>query len=161
MSAKVEQQPADWRRFEGLAFGALGVLCFSVTLPAARAALPDLGSTVVGLGRALIAATLAAILLLARRERLPARKYWPGLAVVAFGVVLGFPLFSALALQSVPASHGAVVTGLLPAATAVMAFLRAGERPPHIFWLGVGLGWRRCWSSPSQREQARCRRVTS
>ena len=139
MSAKVEQQPADWRRFEGLAFGGLGVLCFSVTLPATRAAVPDLGSTTVGLGRALVAATLAAILLLAHREQLPPRKYWSGLAVVAFGL-LGFSLFSAFALQSVPAAHGAVVTGLLPAATAVMAVFRVGERPPRIFWLGVVLG---------------------
>ncbi len=124
----------------GLAFGFLGVLAFSLTLPATRLAVPELGSTVVGLGRALVAALLASILLLVLRERPPARRYWSGLAVVAVGVVIGFPLFSAVALQYVPAAHGAVVVGLMPAATAVMAVLRAGEHPPRAFWLAVAAG---------------------
>ena len=123
------------RETKGMAWGALGVLAFSLTLPATRAAVPELGSTIVGLGRALVAALLAGLLLLARRERLPARRLWPGLAVVVLGVVIGFPLCTALALRSIPAVHGAVVTGLVPAATAVMAVLRAGERPPRTFWL--------------------------
>ncbi|MBA2598746.1 MAG: DMT family transporter [Chloroflexia bacterium] len=124
----------------GFAFGFIGILAFSLTLPATRLAVPELGSTVVGLGRALVAALLAGILLLVLRERPPPRRYWPGLAVVAVGVVIGFPLFSALALQYVPAAHGAVFVGLLPAATAVMAVLRAGEHPPRAFWLAVAAG---------------------
>lgn len=135
---KVSRQLDSTNR--GLAFGFLGVLAFSFTLPATRAAVPELGSTVVGLGRALVAAALAGMLLLVMRERPPPRQYWPGLAVVAVGVVIGFPLFSALALQYVPASHGAVVVGLLPAATAVMAVVRAGEHPPPAFWLAVLAG---------------------
>ncbi len=119
---------------EGIVMGSIGVLCFSFTLPATRLADPLLGGVVVGLGRALVAAILALLLLLVRRESLPARRHWPGLAVVALGVVVGFPLFSSLALQSLPASHGAVVTGLLPAVTAVMAVVRAGERPSKLFW---------------------------
>ncbi len=122
------------RETKGLIWGALGVIAFSLTLPATRAAVPELGSTIVGLGRALVAALLAGLLLLALRERPPARQHWPGLAIVVLGVVIGFPLCTALALRSVPAIHGAVVMGLVPAATAVMAVLRAGERPPQIFW---------------------------
>ncbi|MDQ3694478.1 MAG: DMT family transporter [Chloroflexota bacterium] len=125
---------------QGLIFGGLGVLAFSLTLPATRAAVPALGGTTVGLGRALIAAALAAVLLLLLRERPPARRYWPGLAIVALGVVIGFPLTSSLAMQSLPAAHGAVVIGLLPAATAVMAVIRAGERPPPAFWLTCAVG---------------------
>jgi len=128
------------RATDGVLLGGLGVLCFSLTLPATRAADPALGGIVVGLGRALVAAVLAGLLLVARRERLPARRHWPGLLIVAVGVVVGFPLCSALALQHLPATHGAVVTGLLPAATAVMAVLRADERPPRAFWLGVAAG---------------------
>jgi drug/metabolite transporter (DMT)-like permease len=128
------------RETKGLAWGALGVLAFSLTLPATRAAVPELGGTVVGLGRALVAALLAGLLLLALRERPPGRRHWPGLAVVVLGVVVGFPLCSALALRAVPAVHGAVVVGLLPAATAVMAVLRAGERPPRAFWLACLVG---------------------
>ncbi|MDQ6662372.1 MAG: DMT family transporter [Chloroflexota bacterium] len=120
---------------EGFLMGSIGVLCFSFTLPATRLADPLLGGIVVGLGRALVAAVLALLLLVIRREPLPARRHWLGLVVVAVGVVVGFPLFSSLALQSLPASHGAVVTGLLPATTAVMAVVRAGERPSRLFWV--------------------------
>jgi len=128
------------RTWDGVLLGGLGVLCFSLTLPATRAADPAFGGIVVGLGRALVAAALAGLLLAARHEHPPARRHWPGLVIVALGVVVGFPLCSALALQHLPATHGAVVTGLLPAATAVMAVLRADERPPRAFWGGVAVG---------------------
>ena len=130
------------RTREGLLMGALGVVAFSLTLPATRVAVPELGSTVVGLGRALVAAVLAGLLLAVRRERLPERRHWMGLARVAGGVVVGFPLLSALALRHMPASHSAVLVGLLPAATAVAAVFRARERPSWSFWLSAlaGLG---------------------
>ncbi|HTT69941.1 MAG TPA: DMT family transporter [Anaeromyxobacteraceae bacterium] len=124
----------------GLVLGALGVLAFSFTLPATRLAVADLDGAVVGLGRAVVAAALAAVTLAVRGEPFPRRAHWPRLAVVSLGVVVGFPLFSALALRNVPASHGAVIVGLLPAATAVMAALRAGERPSLAFWISSFLG---------------------
>jgi drug/metabolite transporter (DMT)-like permease len=71
---------------------------------------------------------------------MPPPRLWGRLALTAIGVVFGFPLFSALALTQVPAAHGAVIVGLLPAATAVMAALRAGERPSLGFWLAALLG---------------------
>ena len=118
----------------GLLLGLLGVLCFSFTIPATRVAVPELGPIVVGLGRALIAAALAGILLLLRREPFP-RQHAFALLLTGAGVVIGFPLFSALALTAVPAVHGAVIAGFLPAATAVFATLRGGERPSVLFWL--------------------------
>lgn len=125
---------------EALLLGGLGVLAFSFSMPATRAAAPELGGTFVGLGRSLMAALLAGGLLLARHEPLPARAHWSGIVIVVFGVILGFPLLSAIAMQSLPAVHGAVATGLLPAMTAVMGVLRAGERPSPFFWLGCGIG---------------------
>ena len=125
---------------DGVLLGLLGVLGFSFSLPATRLADPAFGGVVVGLGRALVAGALAATLLALRRERPPARRHWPGLAVVVLGVIVGFPLLSALALQDVPVAHAAVVAGLLPAMTAVVATLRAGERPSRGFWLACGLG---------------------
>ncbi len=127
---------------EGLLFGGIGVLAFSLTMPATRAAAPELGGVFVGLGRSLVAALLATALLFCLREPLPERRHWRGLALVALGAIVGFPLCSAIAMQSLPAAHGAVATGLLPAATAVMGALRAGERPSKLFWLGclVGVG---------------------
>ena len=128
------------RERQSLLLGSLGVLGFSFSLIATRAADADLGGTIVGLGRGLIAALLAGILLLVLHERPPPRRYWRGLVLVALGVVAGFPLLSSLALQSLPAAHGAVVAGLLPAATAVMAVLRANERPSRGFWMACALG---------------------
>jgi drug/metabolite transporter (DMT)-like permease len=131
---------ARTKELEGLLLGGLAVVAFSLTLPATRAAVPELGSTVVALGRALLAAVPAGVLLLVRREPLPAWRYWPRLALMAGGVVVGFPLLSAIALRDMPAAHGAVLAGLLPAATAVAAVFRARERPSGAFWLACLAG---------------------
>jgi drug/metabolite transporter (DMT)-like permease len=120
--------------------GLLGVLGFSFTLPATRVAVDGLDPVFVGLGRAAVAAVPAALLLALWRERLPDRATLARLAVVAAGVVFGFPLLSALALRELTAAHGAVIVGLLPAATAVMAVARAGERPSAGFWVASAAG---------------------
>lgn len=120
---------------QGPLFGFIGVLAFSFTLPFTRVAVADLDPLLVGGGRAVVAAMLALVVLLATRSPRPAAAQWWRLGVVAAGVVAGFPLLTSFALQSVPASHGAVVIGLLPAATAVAAVLRAGERPSTRFWV--------------------------
>jgi drug/metabolite transporter (DMT)-like permease len=125
---------------EALIMGGLGVLCFSFTFPATYLADPAFGGVAVGLGRAVIAAGLAALVLALRHEPWPARKTWKGLFLVASGVVIGFPLCSALALQHTSVAHGAVITGLLPGATAVVAVLRAHERPPGGCWGSGALG---------------------
>jgi len=123
---------------KGLLLGLLGVALFSLTLPATRIAVTWLDPVTVGLGRALVAALPAGLLLLVLRQRWPTAREWRGLAVVALGVVLGFPLLSAWAMTQVPAAHGAVVLGVLPLATAAFGALLAGERPVPLFWL-VGL----------------------
>jgi len=124
----------------GLLLGFLGVLAFSFTLPMTRIAAPDLGGVFVGMGRALVASCLALALLTARRETPPSRALWPRIGLVALGTIFGFGLFTSIALQTVPAVHGIVVVGLLPAATAVMAVLRAGERPGLPFWIAYAIG---------------------
>lgn len=124
----------------GLFYGFLGVLSFSLTLPATRVAVVDLNPTFVGLGRGVIAGVMAAIALYVTRQPLPSRRQWRSLAIVALGVVLGFPLLSAWAMQQLPAAHGAVVLGLLPLATAIAGVLRAGDRPSLGFWLASVVG---------------------
>jgi drug/metabolite transporter (DMT)-like permease len=124
-----------------LLLGALGVLCFSITFPATHAAEGSFGPVVVGVGRAVPAAGLAMIILLARRQPLlPPRAALPRFLVVAVTVGIGFGLLSALALRQVSSVHGAVLTGLIPAATAGMAVLRAGERPRRMYWAALALG---------------------
>ena len=117
------------RNAESVVFGALGVLGFSGTLPATRAAIGELGPIVMGLGRALVSAALAAAVLLATRAPLPSRKQLLPLAVTAAGVVIGFPLFAAIALRTVPAVHASIVIGLIPIVQSVAAVARHGERP--------------------------------
>jgi drug/metabolite transporter (DMT)-like permease len=135
-------QRSFWFRDPALWMGGIGILCFSFTLPATRLADPVFGGVVVGLGRTLIAAVLASVLLFIRRESLPPRHTWLGLFLVAFGVVICFPLFSSFALEGMPVAHGAIVNGLLPAATAVGAAIRVRERPSLLFWLSclAGMG---------------------
>jgi len=116
------------------------VLTFSFTLPFTRIAVGSLDPLLVGAGRAVVAALLAAVVLTVTRTRMPPRRLWPRILVVAGGVVLGFPLLTSFALQTAPASHGAVVIGLLPAATAVAAVLRARERPSRMFWVAALAG---------------------
>jgi drug/metabolite transporter (DMT)-like permease len=118
----------------------LGVLAFSLSLPTTQVAVRELGPGFATLGRAAGAAALAAGYLILRRARLPARSLLPSLLVVTLGVVLGFPLFTALALQSTDSAHGAVIVGLLPAATAVLGVLRTGERPFPAFWAACAAG---------------------
>ncbi len=129
------------RRLEAAqGWGLVGVLAFSMSLPATRAAVPAFGPVTVGIGRAVLAAVLAgAALWLARAPR-PTRAQVRRLWLVVLGVVVGFPLLSSVALQAVGAAHGAVVVGLLPMGTAVCALARAGERPRPAFWLAGGAG---------------------
>lgn len=116
----------------------LGVLGFSGSLPATRAAVPHLGAVTVGLGRACVAGALAALVLVVQRSPLPNRRQFSSLVQIALGVVIGFPLLSAIALQHVPASHASLVVGLTPLLTAGCAVLKAGERVSPGFWVSSG-----------------------
>jgi drug/metabolite transporter (DMT)-like permease len=128
------------RNAESVLFGALGVLGFSGTLPATRAAIGELGPIVMGLGRALISALLAVVVLLATRARRPRREQVLPLAVASAGVVIGFPLFAAIALRSVPAVHASIVIGVIPIVQSLAAVVRHGERPRPLFWFASAVG---------------------
>jgi len=124
----------------GLIYGFIGVVGFSLTLPATRAAVQDLDPLFVGLGRGLVAAILAAFTLWFTHQPIPSKQQLRSLLVVGLGVVLGFPVLSAWAMQQVPAAHGAVVLGLLPLATAIAGVVRAGDRPDVTFWIASIVG---------------------
>ncbi|WP_049580124.1 DMT family transporter, partial [Streptomyces sp. SBT349] len=124
----------------GLAFAALGVTAFSLTFPATAKALDGFGPWTVTLARTVLAALIAACCLAAARVPPPRRHHWPGLALVAVGCVLGFPLLTTLALRTSDTAHVAVVTGLLPLTTAIYAAARTGSRPPPLFWAAATAG---------------------
>lgn len=113
---------------------------FSFTVPFTRLAVAALSPLFIGSGRAVVAAVLAGIALSLTRQHLPRGIQWARLSIVAGGIVIGFPLLTSFALSTAPASHGAVVVALLPAATAVMAVIRGKERPPLAFWTMAGAG---------------------
>lgn len=127
---------------QGLWWGLLGVGAFSFTVPFTRIAVEGgtMSPLFIGSGRAVIAALLAVAALALTRQRFPQGRQWVRLALVAGGVVVGFPLLTSFALTTAPASHGAVVIALLPAATAVMVVIRTQERPPALFWIMATIG---------------------
>lgn len=127
-------------RSTGVWWGLLGVAAFSFTVPFTRVAVEGMSPLFIGSGRAVVAGVLAAGALLLTRQRLPKPAQWVRLAVVAGGVVVGFPLLTSFALTTADASHGAVVIALLPAATATVAVLRGRERLPTMFWAATGAG---------------------
>ncbi|RAU44614.1 MULTISPECIES: DMT family transporter [unclassified Pseudomonas] len=120
--------------------GLIGVLIFSGSLPATRIAVQDIAPVFLTVARASIAGAVALCLLWLLKQRRPtASQVWP-LCIVALGVVIGFPLLTALALQYVTSAHSIVFVGLLPLATAAFAVWRGGERPRPAFWAFSGLG---------------------
>ena len=125
---------------KGLVLGLVGVNCFSLTLPATSIAVDYFGTTIVGLGRTVIAALLVGIILLVRKEKVPSRLQFKSIILVAIGAVLGFPLLTSWAMKTLPVSHGAVELALLPLATAGIAMVRAGERPSLRYWLASFIG---------------------
>ncbi|MCR6671231.1 DMT family transporter [Devosia ginsengisoli] len=120
--------------------GLIGVIIFSGSLPATRVAVQAFDPVFLTVARAAIAGILSLALLLLFRERRPARGDLASLTIVALGVVVGFPLLTALALQHVTSAHSIVFIGLLPLATAIFGVVRGGERPRAAFWAFSLLG---------------------
>ena len=128
------------RSAAGWGSGLLGVIIFSASLPATRVAVGGFTPVFLTSARAVIAALLGATVLLAFRQKRPGPRDILPLAIVALGVVVGFPLLTALALQHITSAHSIVFIGLLPLATALFGVIRGGERPKPAFWLFSGLG---------------------
>jgi len=133
-AAEHSSQARSSREAAGLLIGLVGVIIFGGTLPATRIALQVFSPWFIAFGRAAVATTAAAILLVAIRRRFPSEDAG---AILLAGLLLvfGFPAFSSIALQTVPAAHGGVVLGILPLTTSIFAALIAGERPSPLFWL--------------------------
>ncbi|KIF83360.1 DMT family transporter [Noviherbaspirillum autotrophicum] len=124
----------------GMWLGAIGVAIFSLTLPFTRMAVAELNPVLVALGRAVVAAGASVLLLWRLKAPRPTASQARALLVTALGVVIGFPVLSSIAMRDVPASHGAIVIGVLPLATALFGALRFGERPSAGFWIAAAAG---------------------
>jgi len=120
--------------------GFVGMVIFSGSLPATRVAVADFDPLFLTSIRATIPAILGLAFLIILGEKRPGRSELLPLFIVALGVVVGFPLLTALALEHITAAYSVVFIGLLPLTTAIFAVLRAGERPRAAFWLFSCLG---------------------
>jgi drug/metabolite transporter (DMT)-like permease len=128
------------RETSGLVNGLIGVMIFSGSLPATRLAVADFDPLFLTAARGAIAGLLALCLLGIFRERRPLRGDLVSLALIAGGVVIGFPLLTALALRTITSAHSIVYVGLLPLATAALSVMRGGDRPRSAFWIFSTLG---------------------
>lgn len=120
---------------QGWLNGLIGVVLFSGSLPATRVAVLELDPVFLTASRASIAGIFAFSALLIFKAKRPIRQQFSSLAIVAIGVVAGFPLLSALALKYITSAHSIVSIGILPVSTAVFGIIRGGERPKPIFWI--------------------------
>ena len=128
------------RAASGLINGFIGVVIFGGSLPATRVAVMQFDPVFLTVARAAIAGALALCMLIAFREKRPSRSDIASLVIVALGVVVGFPLLTALALQHITSAHSIVFIGLLPLSTAIFGVVRGGERPKPAFWIFSALG---------------------
>ena len=142
---KNDEGPTNHNVTLGYVLGGLGVFIFALTLPMTRLAVgdnqhPQLSPFFVTAGRAAVAGLLSAAYLLVRRCSVPPRALWRTLGLSAAGTVIGFPLGIAMALREVPSMHAAVVTGLLPLATAIGGAITTKKRHSLGFWFCAILG---------------------
>lgn len=125
---------------QGWLNGFIGVVIFAGSLPATRIGVMGFTPEFLTTSRAAIAGSIALICLIIFKQSKPNWQQFKGLIIVALGVVIGFPLFTALALQTVTSAHAIVFVGLLPLSTAFFAVLRGGEKPTKLFWIFATLG---------------------
>src|SRR3984885_8994243 len=123
------------REHLGLLLGFIGVVVFGGSLPATRIAVSSIDPLAVNALRTAIAGLCSLALLIVLRRPIPPRRLWPQLAIATLGVSIMFPFLMAVGMKTVDASHGAVVLGILPIATALVAVTITHERPKPLFWI--------------------------
>lgn len=136
-SSPADSYPFRW---QGMVLGFVGVACFSLTLPTTVVAMQYFDPLFVAFGRAIVAGILSIILLLATKQVWPRGSEWWQLFVVSLGVVIGFPILSSYAMKTLPASQGAIVTGLIPLGTAALGAYRSQQKMPWLFWVSAIAG---------------------
>ena len=125
---------------KGMLIGFIGVAIFSLTLPFTRIAVQEMSPFYISFGRGVLAGVCGALLLLVTKSPLPTRSQFKKLLVTAFGVVYGFPIFTSLAMQTLPSAHSGIVLGILPLAMSAMGALRFRERPSFAYWITAVCG---------------------
>ena len=128
------------RETKGMLIGFVGILVFSLTLPISKIAVVSFSPYFIAFGRASLAGLVALVYLSYKKVAFPSKTDLAKLAVIAMGVVFGFPIFTTVAMKEGSSSHGAVILGMMPLATTVIGVIRFKERPSIGFWLVSMLG---------------------
>lgn len=118
----------------GYSLGLIGVTIFGLTLPMTRLALTGFSPLFITFGRAVMAACIAGTVLILLGKRWPKGSFLTMLGA-GFCLVLGFPIFTSIAMQTLPASHGGIVLAILPLVTSFFSVIMTGERPSPLFWI--------------------------
>ena len=132
--------PSLSREHLGLLLGFVGMTIFGGTLPATRIAVSAIDPIALTALRTAIAGLCSLALAMVLRRPLPPRRLWPQLAIATLCVSILFPFLMALGVQTVDASHGAVVLGIIPIATALVAVIITHEQPKPLFWIASLVG---------------------
>src|SRR5262245_19875808 len=127
-------------RRQGLGWAFVGVLMFSFSVPLTKVAVGGFSPYLTATGRAVIAGSIAAVVLAVRRVPLPAREHRRPLLYTMLGAVFGWPILLALALERTTSAHVAVIAAFMPLTTALIAVLRAHERVSWQFWAAACTG---------------------
>jgi drug/metabolite transporter (DMT)-like permease len=138
--SRTKEEARLQHELEGWIFTSLGVLCFSLSFVSARLALRGFDPFFIALARGAGAGTIAFVCALLGKYPLPAGRQVLRLCLAAVGIVFAFPILTTIALQSVPASHAATVSAILPVLTAVFGVLRKREHVPIAFWAIAAAG---------------------
>lgn len=125
---------------KGMLIGFIGVALFSLTLPFTRIVVQEMSPFYVSFGRGVIAGVCGALLLLVTKSPLPTKTQFKKLLITASGVVYGFPIFTALAMQTLPSAHSGIVLGIIPLAMSAMGAIRYRERPSFAYWITAVCG---------------------
>ena len=125
---------------KGMLIGFIGIMIFSLTLPVSKIAVLSFDPYFIAFGRATLAGMVALAYLLYKKEIMPSMADFAKFVIIALGVIFGFPIFTTIAMTEGSSSHGAVVLGMMPLATAVIGVIRFKERPSLGFWLVSLLG---------------------
>jgi len=127
--------------FRGYALAIAAVIGFGATFIAVSLGSESFSPVVMSFGRVIPGAIGAIIALkLMKQSLLPPRAAYPAILGVTFGIVLGFPFLSTLALQTIPAADAGVIGAITPLITAVISVFIGYSKPKPLFWVAAGLG---------------------
>ena len=124
----------------GLFYAIFGIFLFSLSLPFTKLALESFDPLFTAFARPIIASTLAIPLMLKAKVPALPRNLWRPMAFTTLGGVFGWPILISLALQRTTTAHVAVVSAVMPLATAIMSVLKNKKKVGMGFWAASGLG---------------------